>query len=99
MENPLARAGGVMMPAVAAARILSLVAGSGALVNVSPFRPPPGHYARLGSIAKIPPKNKFKKIREIDWGHTYTCNNLTSFQCEVKLPETECMSNQLKNLA
>ena len=33
MENPLARAGGVMMPA---ARILSLVAGSGALVNVSP---------------------------------------------------------------
>ena len=36
MENPLARAGGVMMPAVAAVRILSLVAGSGALVNVSP---------------------------------------------------------------
>ena len=35
MENPLARAGGVMMPVVAA-RILSLVAGSGALVNVSP---------------------------------------------------------------
>ena len=25
-----------------------------------------------------------KKIREIDWGHAYTCNNFTSFKCKVK---------------
>ena len=65
-----------------------------------PVCPPPGHYARLGSIAEIPPKNKFQKIREIDWGHTYTCNNLTSFQCEVNaFTGKGKYPNKLKKLA
>ena len=31
---------------------------------------------------KNPPKNKFKKLVKLT-GHTYACNNLTSFECEV----------------
>ena len=31
---------------------------------------------------KYPPKNKLKKLVKLT-GHTYACNNLTSFECEV----------------
>ena len=65
-----------------------------------PVRPPPGHYAQLDRIAKIPPKMNSKKFGEIDWGHTYTCNHLTSFQWELNaITGNGYYVNQLKKLA
>ena len=70
------------MPAVAA-RILSLGDWKRRFGERQPVCPPPGHYAQLDRIARNPPKMNSKQFGENDWGHAYTCNNLTSFQCEV----------------